>query len=194
MTKRFSGMKLFSVLLALTLVLSCSLFVTVAKYSSNVSISDSATVAAWSFTVNDKEIATSSAQNLEIDLFSTIMDTKDGKAETDVKSGLLAPGTTGSFALNIKNTADVNATYTLALSATNAANIPLEFSTDGGKTWSSDLATVTANGSLAMNATKAVTVNWRWAYEGDDTALGIQAQGGDVSVVVTATLTATQAD
>ena len=193
-TKRISGMKVFSVLLALTLILSCSMFATMAKYSSNATITDSASVAAWSFTVNNKEIATASAQSLAIDLFSTVKDTKDGSAETDVKSGMIAPGTTGSFSLDIKNTAEVNATYALTLSADNEAGVPLEFSTDGGKTWSDDLSDIAANGNIAMGASKSVVVEWRWAFGGDDTAMGILARTDDVAVIVTATLTATQAD
>ena len=193
-TKRFSGMKLFSVLLALTLILSCSMFATMAKYSSNATISDSASVAAWSFEVNGTEIATGTTQALSIDLFSTVNDTVDGKAETDVASGLIAPGTKGAFSLSVENTADVNAEYALTLSAENDYNIPLEFSTDDGKTWSADLSDVSASGDIAMGATKTVTVQWRWAFAGDHTQLGIDAQDGNMSVVVNATLTATQAD
>lgn len=192
-TKRFSSMRVFAILLVLTLVLSCSMFATMAKYSSAVSVSDTANIAAWSFKVNDVEIATNSAQTLDIALFDTVYDI-DGSAEDDVTAGLLAPGTSGAFAVKVENTSDVNAEYALTLTVDNSADIPLEFSTDNGKTWVSDLDDLSAADDIAIDETATIKVMWRWAFDGDDTSIGIAAQGGDLNVKVTATLTATQVD
>ena len=111
----------------------------------------------------------------------------------------IAPGTTGSFALAVENTSEVNAKCSVALKVTNEKNIPLQYSVDG-RTWvgSIDELALTEK-AVAMNAEETFTVYWRWAFEGNnvteadaaDTKLGID---GDATVTITATLTATQVD
>ena len=61
-----------SLMLALALLLSCASFGTLAKYVSSTEGSDTATVAKWSFEVNDAEFATKEAQVLTFNLFETI--------------------------------------------------------------------------------------------------------------------------
>lgn len=133
-------------------------------------------------------------------LFDTIKDT-GGVDEADVSpidGTIIAPGTMGSFVLTIQNKSQVTAKYSVAFSVTNADNIPVEFSADGG-TWDSDISNlnvtdaVLAIGSSAVN----VPVYWRWVFytsdaqDSADTSLGAD---GTASIVVTANVTATQVD
>lgn len=181
---------------------------TFAKYTSTASGNDTATVAKWSFKVNDKEIAvTGNNETVTFDLFTTINDT-DGKSETDV-TGIkkIAPGTSGSFAMKMQNDSEVTAEYSITLTETNTGNIPLQYSLDG-KTWadSIDALSKIENKNLAVNGNETQTVYWRWVYEANssnghagqtnasDTNLGVGAQTSAASVTIAATVTATQVD
>ena len=199
--------------LALTMITLMIVSGTFAKYTSSATGSDSATVAKWSIKVGSGdgiEIAGSSS-TVSFDLFSTIKD-EDGGSEADVAgkaSGtavgstsatakIIAPGTSGSFDIIVKNESEVNATYSIAFESNNTS-IPIEFSTDG-TTWKSTLseANVT-NAAINMNsAAQTKTVYWRWAYDVSaardtaDTNLGVAAQTSPASVTLSATITATQ--
>ena len=200
-------------ILALTMITLMIVSGTFAKYTSSATGSDTATVAKWSIKVGSGdgvEIAGSSS-TVSFDLFSTIKD-EDGGSEADVAgkaSGtavgstsatakIIAPGTSGSFDIIVKNESEVNATYSIAFESNNTS-IPIEFSTDG-TTWKSTLseANVT-NAAINMNsAAQTKTVYWRWAYDvsaardTSDTNLGVAAQTSPASVTLSATITATQ--
>lgn len=201
-------------ILALTMITLMIVSGTFAKYTSSATGSDTATVAKWSIKVGSGdgiEIAGSSS-TVSFDLFSTIKD-EDGGSEADVAgkaSGtavgstsatakIIAPGTSGSFDIIVKNESEVNATYSIAFESNNTS-IPIEFSTDG-TTWKSTLseANVT-NAAINMNsAAQTKTVYWRWAYDVSaardtaDTNLGVAAQTSPASVTLSATISATQA-
>lgn len=193
--------------LAITMVVFIIVSGTYAKYTSQASGSDTATVAKWSILVGNKEIANATAQTVSFDLFNTIYDSNGTDTESDVKSGkLIAPGTSGKFDLTIKNASEVNASCAISFKNSNTT-IPIEFSTDGTN-WTNDIATLASSDTkIAMNATSTMTVQWRWAYEGSssasftntqtdtsDTALGIAAQTAAPTATITATIVATQVD
>ena len=204
--------RLAIIVLALTMVVVMLVSGTFAKYTSEASGTDTATVAKWSIKVgtgDGVEIAGTSA-TIDFDLFSTIKD-EDGNAENDVagvasntavgntaaSAKLIAPGTSGSFDMIIKNESEVNATYSIAFSSSNT-DIPIEFSTDGGDNWSTTLssANITDQAINMNSAAQTKTVQWRWLYnnsrDANDTALGVAAQTSAPSVTLTATITATQ--
>ena len=183
---------------------------TYAKYTSDISGSDSAGVAKWSWTINNSTIDSVAAANAgyTFNLFDTVKDSNLTSDETDVASGLIAPGTSGSFDIDITNNSEVNATYAIVFTETNNGSIPIEYSSDGS-TW------VTTVGSLNVSATAinmgasstTKTVYWRWAITGSqstnytstqtdetDTALGFGANTSPATVQVTATVTVTQVD
>ena len=207
--KKNRTLRVSALLLALTLITTCFVGGTFAKYTSSTTGSDVATVAKWSFKVNGTEFATTTAKTLTFNLFDTINDTNNTADETDVADNLIAPGTAGSFALVVKNDSEVNAKYTVELTETNAKDVPLQYSVDGN-TWKDSIEEVAmtsyTNKAIAMNgATETVTVYWRWVFEGGtgahagqtdvtDTALGIAAQTDAPTVIITAKLTATQVD
>ena len=210
--KKNRTLRVSALLLALTLITTCFVGGTFAKYTSSTTGNDTATVAKWSFKVNDDEFAVDPAATLTFDLFKTILDTGSA-AENDVKNGqLIAPGTPGSFDLVVKNESEVNAKFTVALEEANNNNIPLQYSVDNGTTWKDSIADLTmtdlTDKDIAMGDEVTVTVLWRWVFEGTtsgahagqtdatDTALGIYAQNTAAvpTVTITATLTATQVD
>lgn len=194
---------------------------TYAKYTSTFTGSDSARVAKWAFKINDKAATTNT---VTFDLFKTINDS-DGSAENDVKKGVLAPdapegsvaekiiapGTSGSFDIKLQNDSEVNAKYSISLSA-DTTDIPLEFSVGNG-VWEKDLSKLKIDSkAINMSGGNATeTIQWRWVFEKTtttsvdgvdktvvdaendkkDTDLGID---GTKTITVTATITATQVD
>lgn len=190
--KKNIAMRVASLILMCTIVTSCFVSSTFAKYTSSVSGSDSVTVAKWAIKVNGTDAT--QTQTATFDLFSTIKDNDGTSEETDVASGKIAPGTSGSFNLAIKNESEVTAKYNVGFEV-EGATIPIEYSIDGGTTWKASLDDL-AETQIAQGATANVTVKWRWAFYVDsahdttDTAAGVAAS----TITVTATITATQVD
>lgn len=188
--------KIIGVVLLITIIVAILVAGTYAKYTSKVSGKDSATVAKWDIKAGKKgsEVSiTGSNPSVTFNLFDTILD-EDGQVETSVKSGLIAPGTKGSFTLSVKNDSEVDATYSIVLSST-TTNIPLEYKIGDNTNWASTLTGVEfTNEDLARGTSKTITIEWRWAYEGNndvtDTKFGVTPE----TVEVTATITATQAN
>lgn len=186
--------KFTMLVLILTMLSLCLVSNTYAKYTSTFAESDTAIVAKWDVSAGDASTT--------IDLFnsSKIYDTNGvtdytqvGTDDTDVTNGtadgIIAPGTWGSFFYSVSNNSDVNATYTVDYTVT-AANVPLEWSVDGS-TWSTNLSNVSTT-ALNMGATANVTVYWRWAFNGDDsadTALGTATTLARPEVTITTTFT-----
>ena len=183
---------------ALVLVATCLVTGTWAKYTSTKALtSDTATVAKWDIKVEGLSMVTENP-TIDFDLFTTIVDTIDGNTDADVAKGKIAPGTKGLFVLDVENDSEVNATFAIAFTATNASVVPLQFSTDG-TTWEDNIAYIdVAATAIDMGATQTITVYWQWVFttgaSGDtaDTNLGTMATAPTVQV--TATITAEQVD
>ena len=181
--KKNKIMILAVILLALTVLTTCTISGTFARYASTTSGEDSAEVAKWSFKVNDTEIATGTQTEMQtFNLFGT--ETK------------LVPEATGSIEITLENSSEVNAQATVEFDETNANNVPIKYSTsvDGEYV---ELADLEMNiDTLAPEASKKITLYWKWVTESDDkdTAIGIAAREGDVNVSVKTTITATQAN
>ena len=208
MTKNRS-IKIAVLVLALALITSCFVGTTFAKYVSQGSAAGSLTVAKWAVSFAGEDITPADEGEIQINLFDTILDTneEDGDEETtgekDVKSGLIAPGTTGEFDLEVTNDSEVSAAYSVSFTVTGAA-VPLEFSVDGGSSWDTAIATQTGTILYTESADDndaTINVKWRWAFEqtnvaaGDlaDTTLGAY-DGEAPKVTVTANVTVTQVD
>lgn len=216
--KKNRMMRLASILLVAVLLSTSVISGTYAKYTSTVTGSSTATVAKWSIKVSDTafsdsntgtEIAVASP-SVTFNLFNTIKDnwSESGAAnEADVSSGKIAPGTSGAFALNIKNDSEVTAQYGITFELTNNSGVPLEFKVGNGE-WTSTLEAVAMADATKLDIGEATTVNvqWRWVFErGDtteakknnnksDTTLGITAQGTAPVVTIAATITVDQVD
>lgn len=195
--KKNTMMRVASALLVAVLMTTCAISGTFAKYISTGTGYDTARVAEWDIKLEGAEMA----NTFTFDLFNTVKDTA-GADEEDVKVGqnetIIAPGTSGSFEINLKNESEVDAKYAVAYTVTNDDNIPVEFSVDGGATWNKNLTALNATDvALEMGDEADVTVEWRWTYFVDeatdtaDTALGLD---GDATIRVDATVTVTQVD
>lgn len=195
-------------LVALAAVGSYFIAGTYAKYTSEISGSDTASVAKWKWTINGNVIDSveGATNGFTFNLFDTIKDSDLTSSEADVAAGKIAPGTSGSFEINLTNNSEVNATYAIAFTETNAGSVPIEYSTDG-TTWVSIGNLNVAATGINMNASASKTIYWRWAYTGaqstnytttqtdaTDTALGFGANTSPAEVQVTATVTVTQVD
>lgn len=200
-TKRSSMMvRLVAALVVVMMFTMCFVGGTFAKYISSATGTDSAKVAKWSIKVGGTDIA--KENTFTFDLFKTIKDSDRTNDETDIKytdGSIIAPGTSGSFAIEIKNESEVTAKYAINYTVTNTNNIPVEFSLNGTD-WYDDVAEIASSETLIeIGATKTVTVYWRWRFENadvpdwdtNDTELGI---AGSAVLEVKAEVTATQVD
>lgn len=160
---------------------------TYAKYTSSATGSDSARVAKWAFDIEGADETNTFAFNL--------FDTADVNVKAGAGENIIAPGTNGSFELNLENDSEVNAEYSINFTVTNTESIPVEFSINGTD-WTTDLTTLNVTDEpINMDGVDALTIYWKWAFEGGndagDTALGID---GTATITVQADVTATQVD
>lgn len=205
--KKNKMMRIASVLLVAVLLSTSVISGTFAKYTSTSEGSDTARVAKWSFNVENGNIVTS--DDFTFDLFAQTIDS--GKvADGTNELAIIAPGTTGSFEINLQNTSEVLAKYTITLTETNDGNIPLQYSVDNN-TWVDSVEELTmtelTNVEINMGAPADHTIYWRWVFDGEisdahdgqtngtDTTLGTNsAAGSSATVVITATITVEQKD
>ena len=197
---KFVAFVLLITIIAVILVAS-----TYAKYTTSKDLEAVATVAKWSIKLGGKDITQN--ETVIFDLFTTVKDT-DGNDETDVSANRIAPGTQGSFDVELENASEVTAKYTVTFESQNASNIPVEFSVDGGTTWKTDIEELTLTDVLEAGAKTSTTespkISWRWIFERGtedsektinnetDTALGTAKTAP--TVTVTAHLVAEQVD
>lgn len=196
MTKKSYAARLGVLVVALTLVSTCLLGGTMAKYVTDVTGTGSATVAKWSFKATNGTDTTAN-----VDLAST--------AYGNVAEKKIAPGTEGSFDIEIDASgSEVAVDYTIAFS--NLQNKPdnLKFYADKeGKTEILDLGNYKGlNGTITLdkvNTKVTKTVYWKWPYEtgsGDaikaadvvDTTAGAKETDGDRKVSFDIKVTGTQ--
>lgn len=164
---------------------------TYAKYTSEISKGGSAQVAAWNFATD----------NAGTSLTFGIPTTADANTLVDNR---IAPGTSGSFTINVKNTSEVGADVTLALQSITGKPTNLKFyktrtGSAGSYTYSDELTpgdttNGVVSGKLAAGTTTdtPVTFYWVWAYEttngdGADTSDGETHANLSVTVKVTGT-------
>lgn len=176
---------MFVAILSLTLVSG-----TMARYTSTVSGSDTATVAKWQWSYKGSTI-TNYSNPVTFGLFDTINDTLNGADEEDVADELIAPGTKGSFELKFKNESEVTGKVSVSFSSSEEVK-PIVYSLDGTN-WVGTIAELNfADEVVAMGAELTKTVYWQWAFEetsdgwtnADDTALGLNPVDHTVTLTV----------
>lgn len=180
--KKTKLMRAALLLLVLTLVTSCFVGGTFAKYTTSATSSDTARVAKWGFTADNSNVVLT-------DLFKNAYDTTV-KSTTDV----IAPGTTNSATFKFEyNTADNGATapevaYTFTVSAAGSTcdqsiqnNTNIQWKLDNGE-WGTWNQLITAIEALDGNKTSdryeagalpdafktgndVHTVTWQWLFE-----------------------------
>ena len=130
-----------------------------AKYKTTLTGNGTATVAKWSFKVNGQ------TQTIpDIDLATTM------KENNNVVEGKLAPGTEGSFDLNLDATgSEVAIDYNIKLAVTEKPS-NLRFYTDSSytKEIASTDGVMNVSGVLSLEEVKTIqtkTIYWKWAYQ-----------------------------
>lgn len=173
MKKKVYAARLGVTALALTLVTTCLMGSTLARYVTEVTGSASATVAKWSFKASEAEGSTNFT---DIDLGRTAYDS------STIKADVIAPGTSGSFDIVIDGTgSEVGIDYEIKLEAATDTTFPddMVFSTEAiteakpGKSFSEFINTAiegSVNQSdVAEAMKKTVTIYWAWAFDENDT-------------------------
>lgn len=182
-------------LVVLLLVTTCIISATYAKYASTDVVTAGTNIAKWSFKVENVDI--SKTQTFNFDLFNTINYTDTGNETPHLtQRNMIAPGTKGSFVVDLNNTSDVEAMCEFSLSTdySNLPNgvtkIPLEFSFDGSTYSASPTYTETP---ITSGATKQVTVYWRWPASGySDTDKLLQGTNANATVTLKAVASQTR--
>lgn len=221
--KKNKAMRLASALLVLTLLTTCAISSTFAKYTTSTTGTDKARVAYWGF---DQAAATA------IDLFDgEYTHVKAATGEVDGFSNVIAPGTSKetTFAFgytNYKNTAitapEVAYTFTVNPTITGDydeldANTSFKWTLKKGDAAAAEYNTVDEllaaiealsgdpSGTETYNpgelpaaftsADETYTIGWKWAFEGNDTADTTLGNSQTLENVTFAiTITATQVD
>ena len=166
--KKNKMMRIASVLLVAVLLSTCAISGTFAKYTSTVEASATAAIATW-----DVKIAGGTET---FSLIDTWEDTYTEGNGGNVTENLLAPGTSGSFDLEVTNSSQVAAKYTVEMDYGNLAGV-VNFTIDGEEVDLTDI-------EIGIGATHVITIEWEWPFEGDtDLALA----GGDANVSATVT-------
>lgn len=186
-------LRIASVLLIAVLMTTCIIGGTFAKYTSSVNITSTAAgVAKWEVKASGQE------ETLNIDLTRTIKDVLKGDdalyTENDVVATKVAPGTKGSFTIGLANTSDVTASATITLDVSNVPT-PIVFTATGATlSKSGNTITLTLGSNLAKTSgTADVTVNWVWAFEGNDT-IDMGYANGSNSMEISGSVVFTQVD
>lgn len=165
MKKKVYAARLGVIALALTLVTTCLMGSTLARYVTEVTGSATATVAKWSFKVNGQ------AEKFTIDLGRTAY------TDTTIADKVIAPGTSGSFKIEIDGSgSEVGIDYEIKLKAADTT-FPddMVFSTKAitdanlGENFSKFIETP-VEGSIDYSAAmkKTVTIYWAWAFDEND--------------------------
>ena len=183
--KKNKMMRIASVLLVAVLLSTCAIRGTFAKYASEFTADDNVRVAKWIVSANAKD-----SQTFAFNLFDTIKST-NGFSETNVVSGLIAPGTQGEFSIVLNADTEVAYDWEVDFEVINEKSVPIKFRFEDDNNWGNlgDL-----NGHVAADEealAETITVYWMWDFgeEVDDDAQGYSDGTAQVEVGVKVTFT-----
>ncbi len=183
MKKRY----LIVVLAVLCLVSSCFVGSTFAKYTSTVEGTNTATIATWVIKQDSNNLFEDGAK-ITFDLDETVTEVNDANADAEVKANTMAPGTQGSFAINLKNESDVTADYSIDVDLPDTMPAAMKFTYkigDGAETDLNDGGDIAGQLAHSGGAT-VITITWVWTFT--DTVENDFA-GTDFTVSMTGTFT-----
>jgi len=121
-------------------------------------------IAKWEIIINDKSME----EEFDFNLFETL-------DNPNIKDGITAisPGTSGNITLNLKNSSDVVAEYTITLEEiSNENSIPIVYSLEeNGEYKKINEFTVANKEEIGINNgnTKTITIYWKWDYYNNST-------------------------
>lgn len=196
MKKNYAA-KLGALALVLTMMSTCLMGGTLARYVTKVDGTAKATVAAWSFKANGENV-----NMAEINLGDTTH-RKSYDSKTIVEN-VIAPGTEGSFDIELDGSgSDVGINYEVVV-ASKSGTLPgdLKFTVDD-KDYI--LTTDIIKGTIEQGATmtKKVTVKWEWPFDdttsaektaAKDTADTTLGESKDKDIILTITATGKQVE
>lgn len=208
--KKNKAMRLASALLVLTLLTTCAISSTFAKYVTKAEGKDTARVAKFGVTVTAIDNA-----------FSTVYDSEtSATVKSSTTEKVVAPGTKGSFTpatvtgtpeVSVKVTNEgtvelgenwtVNDTYYCPLKV-KVGNTTLEGTTyanvDAFETAikeAIDGTTKTYAPNTAISSSDSTpAISWEWAFEGDDAKDTVLGNAANATISITVTTTVTQVD
>ena len=170
---------------ALTVVSSCIVGGTLAKYTTTVSGTGSAVVAKWAPTFKTGTNISGGGtfqDSVDVKLTDT---TLNGK----VVSGRIAPGTDGSFSVQVSRGAtEVEFKYSVSISDLKNRPANLKFYAEDGITELTETSAGSGIYELSSDDTmgltdgaKTLTVCWKWPYQGDPTEASSEAESRDAA-------------
>lgn len=182
MKKRFNFGRLGALALALTLVTSCLTGGTLAKYTTSVDGTGTATVAKWKVSIKANNTVPVN-NKFAFTLSDTATDNKD-----NIVAGKVAPGSTGSIPYEIDAAgSEVAATLSCAIDTKNLKNIPIKFYSDSA--CSTEITdTITKEISAGGDDSKlSGNIYWKWVTSDDskDTAEGSKDVADTETVLIT---------
>ena len=193
MMKKAAG-RLGVLALALTLISTCLMGGTLAKYTADVTGEATATVAKFAFDLNGATEQTGSQKINLSALFSKAYN--DGKVSAS--SAVVAPGTSGKVAIKLENKGEVAIKATFTIAETNNGNIPLQYAitTDASDpvdgAWAAATALKPTDTEVAVgSAAQTFYLHWRWdpdSTDTADTALGVKETLDTAKLDITCTV------
>lgn len=150
---------------ALTLISTCLVGGTLAKYTSEVTGTGSAIAAKWNVAFKSGDNAASATQMQTADFnFADLKDTRTDSGDL-VADGKIAPGSTGVFAVEIDGTGtEVAYDYKITLTTTALNSVPIKFYSDQSMTMEITSGTP-LKGTIAVDEQNKKTsqpIYWKW--------------------------------
>lgn len=182
--KTFAKGKIITILsltLTLSVVAACGMLAnTYAKYTSEITSTATTGVAKWNFDVENESL-------------KTVVDLRQTADASTLTTGNIAPGTRGSFNIQLTNgTTETGVKFTIALNTNGNEPTNLKFYTDAEHHNELKPGTGTITGQLAAGDSNGLSPNiyWQWPYEtteGDaqDTTDGKAAKDLEVGITIT---------
>lgn len=173
---------------------------TFAKYKSKYISVDYAAAAAWTFEVQDVDIAEVDTFTVDVFNSSTILEDNLSAIDTHAKNSgtrnsatvpLIAPGTAGYFDLKLENLSDVNVLCTVTVEEvfSGAAGIEFKYKFAADEEFSYNNVK-----ELHMNhsTNQTLRVYWQWPFSNDDSTNDNLVRNGTIPCTVTVTVSAKQ--
>jgi len=160
-------MTLLTGLVAAVAITAYSVSGTYARYTSTFTGTSSARVAKWAFNLDGGETA---GTTLNFKLFESV---NDANVTKGINENIIAPGTEGKFQINLDATgAEVGVDYQIRFENETQKPTNLVFMYQGNNYSSIKELEENLKGTINANEeekTKAIEVNWKWAYETGET-------------------------
>lgn len=178
MKKTNKSAVLLLVLLVLVVVTAMYVASTYAKYTGEVTGNGTATVAKWNFATDNTNA-------------NFVVDWTESYDASTLVDGKIAPGTSGSFDFELKNTSETGVDFTVSFGTVTGLPKNLKFYKDSAHTQEITLGTTEIKGQLATNQTEAfkVPVYWAWEYYTSDANDALDTTDGTAGASLTIPVT-----